>query len=77
MQPSHFKLWRALNWPNRISLTRLLLVWPFIVLLLNQTDWQKSRAAQILGIDNSTLYRKINKYKFASPRPPRDQGQSQ
>lgn len=39
------KLWRALNWPNRISLLRLLLVGPFIVLLLNQSDWPWARHA--------------------------------
>lgn len=37
----------------------------YIYWVLNQTDWNKSKAAEILGIDNSTLYRKINKYKFA------------
>lgn len=37
----------------------------YIFWVLNQTDWNKSRAADILGIDNSTLYRKINKYNFA------------
>jgi len=36
----------------------------YIYWVLNQTDWQKTRAAQILGIDNSTLYRKINKYNL-------------
>ncbi len=36
----------------------------YIYWVLNQTEWQKSKAAQILGIDNSTLYRKISKYKF-------------
>ena len=29
---------------------------------LTETDWNKSRAAQILGIERSTLDRKINKY---------------
>ncbi|MEW5702495.1 MAG: sigma-54 dependent transcriptional regulator [Candidatus Zixiibacteriota bacterium] len=41
----------------------------YIYWVLNQTEWQKARAAQILGIDSSTLYRKINKYKFTVPRP--------
>lgn len=40
----------------------------YIYWVLNQTDWQKTRAAQILGIDNSTLYRKINKYNLDSPK---------
>jgi len=34
----------------------------YILWVLNQTNWQKARAAQILGIDTSTLYRKIEKY---------------
>lgn len=37
----------------------------YIYWVLNQTDWNKSKTAEILGIDNSTLYRKINKYNFA------------
>jgi len=41
----------------------------YIYWVLNQTDWNKSRTAEILGIDNSTLYRKINKYKFTDRRP--------
>jgi two-component system response regulator HydG len=36
----------------------------YIYWVLNQTDWQKSKAAQILGIDNSTLYRKITRYNL-------------
>jgi len=40
----------------------------YIYWVLNQTEWQKAKAAQILGIDSSTLYRKINKYKFTVPR---------
>jgi DNA-binding NtrC family response regulator len=38
----------------------------YIFWVLNQTGWQKSRAASILGIDASTLYRKIEKYKLKS-----------
>ena len=34
----------------------------YIFWVLQRTDWQKSKAAQILGIDSSTLYRKIEKY---------------
>ncbi|MBU1320075.1 MAG: sigma-54 dependent transcriptional regulator [candidate division Zixibacteria bacterium] len=34
----------------------------YIFWTLNQTGWQKSRAAKILGIDPSTLYRKIDRY---------------
>jgi cardiolipin synthase len=36
---------RALNWPNRISLARLLLVGPFAVLLINQQPWPWARHA--------------------------------
>lgn len=32
---------------------------------LTATDWNKSRAAQILGIERSTLDRKIRKYRIA------------
>lgn len=39
--------WHSLNWPNRISLLRLLLVAPFIVLLLNQHDWPWARHASL------------------------------
>jgi len=41
----------------------------YIYWVLSQTDWNKSKAAEILGIDNSTLYRKINKYKFTKRVP--------
>ncbi len=41
----------------------------YIYWVLSQTDWNKSKAAEILGIDNSTLYRKINKYKFTKKAP--------
>jgi DNA-binding NtrC family response regulator len=34
----------------------------YIYWVLQRTGWQKSKAAQILGIDSSTLYRKIEKY---------------
>jgi DNA-binding NtrC family response regulator len=42
----------------------------YIFWTLNQTGWQKSRAATILGIDASTLYRKIEKYRLRSPASP-------
>jgi cardiolipin synthase len=46
--------WRALNWPNRISLLRLLLVGPFIILLLNQNDpqypWARPAALAIFAV---------------------------
>ncbi len=34
----------------------------YIFWVLNQTGWQKSKAAKLLGIDASTLYRKIERY---------------
>jgi len=42
------KPWSSLNWPNRISLIRLLLVAPFIVLVLNQHCWPHARHAALL-----------------------------
>ncbi len=36
----HTTPWQALNWPNRISLVRLFLVAPFILLVVNQQDPQ-------------------------------------
>jgi DNA-binding NtrC family response regulator len=36
----------------------------YIFWTLEKTGWQKSKAAQILGIDASTLYRKIERYQF-------------
>ncbi len=39
----------------------------YVFWVLNQTGWQKGKAASILGIDSSTLYRKIEKYKLKSP----------
>ncbi len=43
MAASYLQLWRALNWPNRISLFRVLGVGPFVVLLLNQQGWPPAR----------------------------------
>lgn len=41
------KVWSSLNWPNRISLMRLLLVAPFVVLLKNH---QETPAARYVAI---------------------------
>ena len=35
----------------------------YIFFVLNQTDGNKSKAAKILGIDASTLYRKLERYE--------------
>lgn len=47
MSQSYLYLWRALNWPNRISLLRVLGVAPFVVLLLNQDAWAPARHAAL------------------------------
>jgi cardiolipin synthase len=43
------KLWRSLNWPNRISILRLLLIAPFVVLIMNQNKpgWPYARYAAV------------------------------
>ena len=40
-----------------------------ILQTLNSTGWNKSRAANILGIERSTLDRKIRRYGLAGERP--------
>ena len=45
MEPDNSNPQRALNWPNRISLARLLLIGPFVVLLINQQPWPWARHA--------------------------------
>ncbi len=37
----------------------------YIYYIMNQAQGKKSKAAQMLGIDNSTLYRKLERYKLA------------
>jgi Nif-specific regulatory protein len=39
---------------------------------LNQTGWNKSRAAIILGIERSTLDRKIRRYELVEQRAHND-----
>lgn len=34
---------------------------------LNKAGWNKAKAARLLGIDRSTLYRKMRKYRLAAP----------
>ncbi len=43
--------------PTLESIERAYIFW-----VLNQTSWQKTKAAKLLGIDASTLYRKIERY---------------
>jgi len=38
-----YKPWKSLNWPNRISIIRLLLVAPFVILLEDQDTWPQAR----------------------------------
>jgi Nif-specific regulatory protein len=40
-----------------------------ILATLERTGWNKSRAAQILGIERSTLDRKLKRYRVRRPRP--------
>jgi transcriptional regulator with PAS, ATPase and Fis domain len=40
---------------------------PQILKALDKTDWNKAKAARLLGIDRSTLYRKIHKYGLSRP----------
>jgi DNA-binding NtrC family response regulator len=39
----------------------------YIHFILAENNWQKSKAAKILGIDTSTLYRKIERYGLKAP----------
>lgn len=47
MLPGEIKVWRYLNWPNRISLLRLLLVPPLLLLLINQQEWPWARPVAV------------------------------
>lgn len=40
-----------------------------ILATLDQTNWNKSRASQILGIERSTLDRKLKRYDVSRPNP--------
>jgi cardiolipin synthase len=41
--PTGVRPWKSLNWPNRISLLRLMLVLPFLLLMLNQRELRGAR----------------------------------
>jgi PAS domain S-box-containing protein len=40
-----------------------------ILQALNKTDWNKAKAARLLGMDRRTIYRKIDKHKLTKPSP--------
>ena len=40
----------------------------YILETLKRTNWNKSKAAQILGIERSTLDRKLKRYEVSRPR---------
>ena len=39
----------------------------YILKVLNHTGWQKKKTARILGINVSTLYRKLVAYRMEQP----------
>lgn len=45
---NRIRIWRALTWPNRISIGRLLLIPPFVLLLINIQQWPWARTAAIV-----------------------------
>jgi DNA-binding NtrC family response regulator len=40
----------------------------YLVSVLEETGWQKKKASAILGINASTLYRKIQRYGLSQER---------
>ena len=40
----------------------------YLIKVLNDTNWQKKKASAILGINASTLYRKIQRYGLEKER---------
>ena len=43
MSVEQVKPWGSLNWPNRITIVRLLLVAPFVILLMDHQRWPPAR----------------------------------
>jgi transcriptional regulator of acetoin/glycerol metabolism len=39
----------------------------YIYWVLTELEWKKAEAAKVLGIDSSTLYRKIERYGLKQP----------
>jgi transcriptional regulator of acetoin/glycerol metabolism len=40
----------------------------YLISVLEETNWQKKKASAILGINASTLYRKIQRYGLAQDK---------
>jgi len=40
----------------------------YLLRVLDETGWQKKRASEILGIDPSTIYRKLQRYGIETPK---------
>ncbi len=55
------------NMPEEVSPTLESIEKAYIFWTLNQTGWKKTEAARILGIDPSTLYRKLERYGIKKP----------
>ena len=53
-QTGKVRPWGTLNWPNRVSMIRLLLLAPFIVLVINQNDphlgWARHAAVAVFAL---------------------------
>lgn len=56
---------RSAESPTLESIEKAYIFWT-----LNQTGWKKTEAAKILGIDPSTLYRKLERYDIKQPDKP-------
>ncbi len=41
----------------------------YIVTILNTVNWHMSEAARLMGINRSTLFRKIKKYGISKKKP--------